>query len=86
VKKSKTNFRLKVLANLNIVAFITTLIINYQAVNLSIGGMTTGQLSDLYPNLFTPAPITFSIRGLIYIALLVFVIRQMVDFSKKNSL
>jgi len=85
VKKPK-NIWLNILANVNIVAFIATLIINYQAVNLPIGGMTTGQLSDLYPNLFTPAPITFSIRGLIYLALLGFVIRQMVDFSKKNSL
>jgi len=31
--------------------------------------MSTGDLSDLYPNLFTPAGLTFSIWGLIYLAL-----------------
>ncbi len=33
---------------------------------------TTGELSDQYPNLFTPAAITFSIWGVIYLALLLF--------------
>lgn len=54
-KPKKSNFRLKVLGIANIAAFIAVMIINYQAVNLPIGGMTTGALSDLYPNLFTPA-------------------------------
>ncbi len=85
-KKNKTNFWLKVLANVNIVAFVAMIIINFQAINLPLGGMTTGALSDLYPNLFTPAGLTFSIRGLIYLALFGFIIRQMVDLSKKNSL
>jgi len=62
VKKSKTNFWVKVLANANIAAFIAVIIINFQAVNLPIGGMTTGALANLYPNLFTPAGLTFSIR------------------------
>ncbi|HCB51005.1 TPA: hypothetical protein DEP21_00140 [Patescibacteria group bacterium] len=43
-------------------------------------------MSDLYPNLFTPAGFTFSIRGLIYLALLGFVVWQMIDFFKKKSL
>lgn len=86
VKKPKMNIRLKVLGIANIVAFLGVLVVNYLAVNLPIGGMTTGALSDLYPNLFTPAWLTFSIRGLIYLALFGFVIRQMVDLFKKNSL
>jgi hypothetical protein len=61
-------------------------VINYLANSLPIGGMMTGALSDLYPNLFTPAGITFSIRGLIYVALLGFVIRQLIDLFKKRSL
>lgn len=56
------------------------------AVNLPIWWMTTGDLSDLYPNLFTPAWLTFSIWGLIYLALTWFVIRQIVDLYKKNSI
>lgn len=84
-KKPASKFWLNVLANANIVAYIAVLVINYQAVNLPIGGMTTGQLADLYPNLFTPAGLTFSIRGLIYLALFGFVVRQIIDASKKNS-
>lgn len=85
-KKIKKSIRLKILANANIAAFVAVIIINFQAVNLPIGGMTTGALSDLYPNLFTPTGLTFSIRGLIYLALFGFVIRQMVDLFKKKSL
>jgi hypothetical protein len=67
------------------VAFIAVLVVNYLAVNLPIGGMTTGALADLYPNLFTPAGFTFSIWGVIYLALLGFVIWQLVDLFKKKS-
>lgn len=77
---------LKVLGIINVVAFISMIVINYLAVQLPIGGMTTGALSDLYPNLFTPAGLTFSIRWLIYLSLLDFVIRQIVDLFKKNTL
>ena len=48
--------------------------------------MDTGQLSDLYPNLFVPAGFTFSIRGVIYLLLFGFVIWQFVDAFKKKSL
>lgn len=85
-QKPKKSIWIKVLANLNIVAFVIVAAINYQAINLPIGGMTTGQLSDLYPNLFTPAGITFSIRWLIYLAILGFVIWQIIDLFKKKSL
>lgn len=83
-KKSGINW-IKVLAIGNILAFIAVLIINYLAVSIPLGGMTTGALSDLYPNLFTPAPLTFSIRGLIYTAILGFVVRQAVDVFKKQT-
>jgi hypothetical protein len=39
----------------------------------------------LYPNLFTPAGLTFSIWGLIYSFVLGFVIWQIIDLYKKNS-
>lgn len=86
VKKSRTNFWLKVLGIANIVAFLGVIAINYLAVQLPIGGMTTWALSDLYPNLFTPAGLTFSIWGLIYLALFSFIVRQIIDLFKKNSL
>lgn len=84
-KDTKKWSRLKFLAIGNIVAFVAVLVINYLAVSLPIGGMTTGALSDLYPNLFTPAWLTFSIWWVIYLALLGFVIWQIVDLFKKKS-
>ncbi len=83
-KKSGIDW-IKVLAIGNILAFIAVLIINYLAVSMPIGGMTTGALSDLYPNLFTPAGLTFSIRGLIYTMVLSFVVWQIVDLFKKQT-
>ena len=76
---------LKILWISNIVAFIAVVIINYLATSIPIGWMSTGELSDLYPNLFVPVGMTFSIWGLIYLWLLWFVIWQIVDLFKKKS-
>lgn len=65
--------RLKLYQILAIVFFVGVLVINYLATALPIGGYTTGELSDMYPNLFTPAGFTFSIWGIIYLALLVYI-------------
>jgi len=70
----------------NVVGFIVVLMVNYLAVSIPLGGMTTGQLSDLYPNLFVPAALTFSIWGIIYLLLLGFIVWQLVDFYKKQSI
>lgn len=59
----------KTLQTLNILGFIAVLVLNGLANGLPINGYTTGELSALYPNLFTPAGFTFSIWGLIYTAL-----------------
>lgn len=84
--KSSKNFWLSFLAIANVLAFLAVLVINYLAVNLPIGGMTTGALSDLYPNLFTPAGLTFSIWGLIYLLVFGFVIWQLIDLYRKKSI
>jgi hypothetical protein len=42
-----------------------------------INGLTTGAVSDAYPNLFAPAGLTFSIWGLIYLLLAIFVFFQL---------
>ena len=76
---------MQVLAVGNVLGFVAVLIVNYLAVSIPIGGMTTGQLADLYPNLFTPAAITFSIWGVIYLFLGAFVIWQLVDFYKAKT-
>ncbi len=61
---------------LNIIGLILVLVVNYLAVSLPLGGKTTGELSNLYPNLFTPAGFTFSIWGIIYLGLAAFTVVQ----------
>jgi hypothetical protein len=75
----------KILSIANFLAFIATVIVNTLAITLPINGKTTGELSDLYPNLFVPAGITFSIWSVIYLLLLVFVIWQVVVVFKKSE-
>ena len=58
------------------VAFLVMVLVNGLANALPINGITTGQVSDAYPDLFAPAGITFSIWGLIYILLAAFVLYQ----------
>jgi hypothetical protein len=59
----------KILRVSNIIAFILTIIVNASANILPLNGITTGELSDKYGNLFTPAGFVFSIWGVIYILL-----------------
>ena len=62
---------LRLLATL---AFAGTLAVNALANILPINGLNTGQVSDRYPSLFTPAGLTFSIWTVIYLLLLGFVV------------
>lgn len=73
----------KILSILNIFSFIAMVSINALANILPINGVKTGQLSNLYPNLFTPAGITFSIWGVIYLLLLIFIIYQAKNKKEK---
>ena len=74
-----------VLSILNIVGFLGVVIVNGLANALPINNKTTGVLSDQYPNLFVPAGLTFSIWGLIYILLAIFVIYQLVTIIRKGT-
>ncbi len=67
-----------VLSILNIIGFLGMVIVNGLANALPINNKATGELSDQYPNLFVPAGLTFSIWGLIYILLAIFVIYTLV--------
>ena len=73
------------LAILNLVGFLGTIIVNALANVLPINNITTGAISDLYPNLFTPAGLTFSIWGLIYVLLAIFVIYQLIPSVRKDA-
>lgn len=73
-KRKSVPLLLKVSATLT---FIIMLVINGLAGSTEIlGGVATGEVSDTYANLFAPAGFTFSIWGLIYLFLAVFVVRM----------
>jgi len=67
---------------LNILALLGVLTINALANILPINGMNTGEVSALYPSLFTPAGFTFSIWSVIYLLLIGFIIVQFSIQSK----
>lgn len=60
------------LALINLLGLTGVLVVNTLANTLPINGITTGELSAEYPNLFVPAGITFAIWGVIYLALVGF--------------
>lgn len=61
---------------INTGAFAAMIAVNALANLIPIGGNTTGQVSEIWPNLFTPAPVTFAIWGVIYLLLTGFVLYQ----------
>ena len=67
---------MKRLRLINTVALAVMLIVNLLANVLPIGGNTTAQVSEAYPNLFTPAPYTFAIWGVIYLMMVGFILYQ----------
>ncbi len=69
-------------------SFVAMIVVNALANALPINDMTTGEVSDLYPNLFTPAGITFSIWSVIYILLAGFIIHswRYIDLDKVTRL
>jgi len=72
------------LSFLNLIGFLAIVIVNSLAVILPINNKTTEELSDKYPNLFVPAGITFSIWGIIYILLALFIVYQLVAAFKEK--
>lgn len=59
---------------INGIALIATIVVNYLSNSGLLNGETMSSISAKYQNLFTPAGYAFSIWGLIYLALLGFVI------------
>ncbi len=77
-----------VLQVMNLLGFFSMVSVNFVANALPLNNISTGEVSNLYPNLFTPAGFTFSIWGLIYIMLLAFCVYQARDLfttRKKDS-
>ncbi len=71
---------------LNVVAFVLTVLVNGLAGSTSIiGGKNTGDVSDANPTLITPAGYVFSIWGIIYILLGIFVVFQAWPRDEQND-
>jgi benzodiazapine receptor len=67
----------------NLVAFALTVLVNGLAGSTTIlGGKLTSQISDANPTLITPAGYVFSIWGIIYVLLGVFVVFQALPSQK----
>ncbi len=70
----------------NALALAAVLVVNYLATALPIAGRTPGDVSDMFPTLFTPAGFTFAIWGVIYLLLLGFVIYSARFFGKPSPI
>jgi hypothetical protein len=66
-----------------LITYILMITVNILANALPINGLTTGDVSAELENLFTPAGLTFSIWGLIYTLLGLYILYQSGLFSKK---
>ncbi len=75
----------KILSIVNFLLFIGVVAVNALANILPINGYNTGELSDMYPNLFVPAGITFSIWGVIYLLLLILTVYNMYTAFKNDK-
>ncbi len=78
-------FRLDPIRHIAVPASLVAVIaINIIAVTLPLGGRSTGELSALYQNLFTPAGYTFSIWSVIYLGLITFTLYQLLPSLSDN--
>ena len=69
----------------NIIALVITIIMNFLSGIGLINNKAVGEVSDDYPNLFTPAGFTFSIWSIIYLFLILYVIYQAKDLFKTEK-
>jgi benzodiazapine receptor len=77
--------RQSILQAANIIAGLATIIVNSLAGTGLINNIQTGEVSDLYPNLITPAGLTFAIWGVIYALVVVYLIVQTKGIRKGDA-
>lgn len=75
----------KLLASANALFFIIAFSVSSLSQHKNFADHTTGEISEKYDTLFTPADITFSIWGLIYISLFAFCIYHLIAAFRKKS-
>lgn len=68
-----------------VVAFLGTVLMNTLANTLPLAGRSTGDISAQFPIPFTPAGWVFSIWGLIYLGLAVFVVYQALPAQRGDA-
>lgn len=78
----KKSWFLKIFA---LFSFLAMVFINALANILPINGISTGDVSDKYSNLFAPAGFTFSIWGLIYLLLGAYTLYQLGLFNNNTE-
>ncbi len=69
---------------INIIAFVAVIVVNFLSNSLPLNGRTPEQISNTLPSAFTPAPYTFSIWGLIYLAVMGFIIYQALPAQRER--
>lgn len=69
----------------NIAALLLVLVVNGLSGALPLNNQSMPEISAKYPSLFTPAGFTFSIWGLIYLALIGFVVYQALPAQRGNA-
>lgn len=67
-----------------LLAYLVMLAVNALSTLLPLNGVTQQQVSAQYPNLFVPAGFTFSVWGIIYLGLLLFVLHELGLFQKNH--
>ncbi len=66
-------------------ALIAMLTVNALSSILPINGVTPKEVSDRYPNLFVPAPLTFAIWGVIYLLVILYTLFQLGLFRRSGE-
>ena len=75
----------KILQIVNILAIIATIIVNAVVEIIPVNGVTSKDVSDFYPSLFTPPGWVFSIWSVIYTLLIIFMIYQALPSQREAS-
>lgn len=69
----------------NVIAFVVTVLVNALASTGVLNGRSTGEISDKYATLVTPAGYVFAIWSVIYVLLAVFVVFQALPSQKDKA-
>ena len=80
-KQHSLNWLLKLVT---VLTFLMMLAVNALSALLPLNGVTPQEVSAMYPNLFVPAGFTFSVWGVIYLALTLYVLYLLGLFRGKN--